>query len=53
MKLARYDSIQVAVILHPGPITEDDIRGSLLQLSSLISLICHCEGNTVPYTPID
>ncbi|XP_027116183.2 endo-1,3;1,4-beta-D-glucanase-like [Coffea arabica] len=26
VKLARYDSSQVAVILHPGPITEDDIR---------------------------
>lgn len=26
VKLAKYDSIRVAVVLHPGPISEDDIR---------------------------
>lgn len=27
VKLAKFDCIQAAVILHPGPITADEING--------------------------
>ena len=38
-KLSPYGEIEAAVILHPGPLSDDDINGNFLK-SCIGALIC-------------